>query len=122
MNAHVNLDWRKAGDVGLYTVPMAARILREEGNRIRRWINGASDSDAPPIIHRQLPLIGGKTVLGFLDLIEARFIKHFKDLGSLIPDNSENRRAASGASQHGSSVCNEQSISNRWQNDPDGNR
>jgi uncharacterized protein (DUF433 family)/DNA-binding transcriptional MerR regulator len=81
MNAHVNLDWRKAGDVGLYTVPMAARILREEGTRIRRWINGASDSDAPPIIHRQLPLIGGKTVLGFLDLIEARFIKHFKDLG-----------------------------------------
>jgi uncharacterized protein (DUF433 family) len=81
MNAHANLDWRKAGDIGLYTVPMAARILREEGTRIRSWINGTAHSEAPPIIHRQLPLIGGKTVLGFLDLIEARFIKHFKDLG-----------------------------------------
>lgn len=80
MTMHVNLDWRKAGDIGLYTVPMAARILHEEGGRIRSWINGVGNSDAPPIIHRQLPMIGGKTVLGFLDLIEARFIKHFKDL------------------------------------------
>src|ERR1035437_1909211 len=81
MNAHVDLDWLKAGDLGLYTVAMAARILREDGTRIRAWINGAGHSDAPPIIQRQLPLVGGKTVLGFLDLIEARFIKHFKDLG-----------------------------------------
>jgi uncharacterized protein (DUF433 family) len=81
MNAHVNLDWRKAGDIGLYTVPMAARSLREDSGRIRSWINGAAHSQAPPIIHRQLPLIAGKTVLGFLDLVEARFIKHFKDLG-----------------------------------------
>jgi uncharacterized protein (DUF433 family) len=80
MNMHVNLDWRKAGDIGLYTVPMAARILHEESGRIRSWINGVANSDAPPIIHRQLPMIGGKTVLGFLDLIEARFVKHFKDL------------------------------------------
>lgn len=80
MNAHVDLDWRKAGDIGLYTVPMAARILHEDGIRIRSWINGAHHSEAPPIIHRQLPMINGKTVLGFLDLIEARFIKHFKDL------------------------------------------
>jgi hypothetical protein len=35
MNAHVDLDWRKAGDIGLYTVPMAARILRDDGTRIR---------------------------------------------------------------------------------------
>lgn len=81
MNAHVNLDWRKAGDIGLYTVPMAAAILHEDSSRIRSWINGAAHSEAAPIIHRQLPMIGGKTVLGFLDLIEARFIKHFKDLG-----------------------------------------
>ncbi|MCK1403934.1 hypothetical protein [Bradyrhizobium sp. 76] len=73
-------DWRKAGDVGLYTVPMAARILNEEGGRIRAWINGAVNSEAPPIIQRQLPMANGRTVLGFLDLIEARFIKHFKDL------------------------------------------
>jgi uncharacterized protein (DUF433 family)/DNA-binding transcriptional MerR regulator len=59
---------------------MAARILREDSNLLRAWINGASHSEAPPIIHRQLPKVNGKTVYGFLDLIEARFIKHFKDL------------------------------------------
>jgi len=32
-------DWGKAGDIGLYTVPMAARILNEEGGRVRvdKW-------------------------------------------------------------------------------------
>ena len=81
MNVHVgNVDWKNVGQVGLYTVPMAARILHEEGARVRAWINGAQHSDALPIIQRQLPQIGGKTVLGFLDLIEARFIKHFRDL------------------------------------------
>jgi uncharacterized protein (DUF433 family) len=81
MNARVDLDWRKTADIGLYTVPMAARILHESGHRLRTWINGAEHSEAPPIIHRQLPQINGRTVFGFLDLIEARFIKHFKDLG-----------------------------------------
>jgi uncharacterized protein (DUF433 family) len=74
-------NWKEVGQIGLYTVPMAARILREDGARVRAWINGAQHSGAPPIIHRQLPRIGGQTVLGFLDLIEARFIKHFRDLG-----------------------------------------
>jgi uncharacterized protein (DUF433 family) len=82
VSIHVGtIDWKNVGEVGLYTVPMAARILREDGSRLRSWINGAHHSEAPPIIHRQLPRINGRTVLGFLDLIEARFIKHFRDLG-----------------------------------------
>jgi uncharacterized protein (DUF433 family) len=81
MGIHVDIDWKHIGGVGLYTVPMAARILHEEGTKLRSWINGAHHSDAPPIIVRQLPEIGGRTVFGFLDLIEARFIKHFRDLG-----------------------------------------
>jgi uncharacterized protein (DUF433 family)/DNA-binding transcriptional MerR regulator len=81
MSIHVDtINWKDVGHVGLYTVPMAARILREDGVRLRSWINGAQHSGAPPIIHRQLPRIGGETVFGFLDLIEARFIKHFRDL------------------------------------------
>jgi uncharacterized protein (DUF433 family) len=76
-----NVDWRNVGQIGLYTVPMAARILREDGIRLRAWINGVQHSGAPPIIQRQLPKINGQTVFGFLDLIEARFVKHFRDLG-----------------------------------------
>ncbi len=82
MSIHVgSIDWKKVSNMGLYTVPMAAKFLREDGNRVRAWINGAQHSGAPPIIHRQLPRVNGQTVLGFLDLIEARFIKHFRDLG-----------------------------------------
>src|SRR2546430_17030314 len=71
----------KIGQVGLYTVPMASKILSESGSKIRSWIDGYPNSEAEPIIQRQLPPINGRTVLGFLDLIEARFIKHFDHLG-----------------------------------------
>ena len=81
MNAPTRIDWDKIGQVGLYTVPMAAKILGESGIKIRSWIDGYSNSDAEPIIRRQLPPINGRTVLGFLDLIEARFVRHFDRLG-----------------------------------------
>src|ERR1700730_5081108 len=81
MNAHVHIDWDKVGRIGLYTVPMAAKLLGESGTKIRSWIDGYSNSDATPIIRRQLPPINGRTVLGFLDLIEARFVRHFDHLG-----------------------------------------
>ena len=61
---------------------MAAKFLGESGTKIRSWIEGYPNSDADPIIHRQLPPINGRTVLGFLDLIEARFVRHFDHLGS----------------------------------------
>ena len=70
-------DWPNIGIVGLYTVPMAARLVGAQQIKLRSWIDGYANSDAEPIIHRQLPRIGEKTVLGFLDLIEARFIRHF---------------------------------------------
>src|SRR3984893_5113282 len=81
MNAHVHIDWDKVGRIGLYTVPMAAKLLGESGTKIRSWIDGYSNSDATPIIRRQSPPINGRTVLGFLDLIEARFVRHFDHLG-----------------------------------------
>jgi uncharacterized protein (DUF433 family) len=81
MNAPTRIDWDKIGLIGLYTVPMAAKILGESGVKIRSWIDGYVNSDATPIIRRQLPPINGRTVLGFLDLIEARFVRHFDRLG-----------------------------------------
>jgi uncharacterized protein (DUF433 family) len=67
--------------VGLYTVSMAATLLHERSSRVRAWVEGQPNSEAEPIIHAQLPRIGPSTVLSFLDLIEARFVKHFCDLG-----------------------------------------
>lgn len=62
--------------VGLYTVPEAARLTHVPPAKIRGWINGygGRDSSRSPIIHRQVPTIAGKPALGFLDLIEVRFV------------------------------------------------
>ena len=81
MSTTDKIRWSEIEDVGLYTVSMAARLLGESAIRVRSWIDGYPNSDATPIICRQLPAIDGRTVLGFLDLIEARFVKHFADLG-----------------------------------------
>jgi hypothetical protein len=76
----VGFDWQATKGIGLYPVPMAARLTGADARKIAGWINGYRGG-APAIIRRQLPLIGGRTVLGFLDLIEVRFIDHFRGLG-----------------------------------------
>lgn len=62
---------------GGYPIPVAARLVDAKPAKLRSWIDGYGNSDAVPIIRRQLPPIGGRPVLGFLDLIEAMFIRHF---------------------------------------------
>ncbi len=81
MNPAVAFDWSRFTDIGLYTVPMASRLISAQPTKIRSWVDGYSNSDASPIIKRQIPRVAGKTVLGFLDLIEARFVNHFHTLG-----------------------------------------
>jgi uncharacterized protein (DUF433 family) len=68
-------------DTGLYTLPIAARLIAANRRHLRSWVIGNSNSDAAPIIMRQLPDIGGDPVLGFLDLIETAFVRHFRVLG-----------------------------------------
>lgn len=77
MNLEKQINWENVDTLGLYTVPMAARLIGADKAKVRSWVDGYSQSNASPIIHRQIPRIGGKTALGFLDLIEARFIRHF---------------------------------------------
>ncbi|KRR11300.1 hypothetical protein CQ12_05605 [Bradyrhizobium jicamae] len=74
-------DWSSIADQGLYTVPMVARILAAKPGKVKSWVEGYGNSDASPILIRQLPQVGGKTVLGFLDLIESAFIRHFREAG-----------------------------------------
>jgi hypothetical protein len=57
---------------GLYTVPMAARLLATKQDKIRSWVEGYGHSKAERILIRQLPRVGGRTVLGFLDFNRER--------------------------------------------------
>ena len=70
-------DWQLAIRRGIYTVPEAARLVGTTRPKLRSWIEGNRGTRAAPIIQRELPRVGGHAVLGFLDLIEAKFIRHF---------------------------------------------
>lgn len=74
-------DWSKVADAGLYTVPMAARLLAAKQTKVRSWVEGYGHSGAEPILRRDLPRIGGRTVLSFLDLVESAFVRHFLAAG-----------------------------------------
>jgi len=71
--------------VGLYTVPEAARLTGIAQGRLRRWLRGytyrAGEGRAAsaPIWRRQVPDIDGTLGLGFLDLMEARFVDAFRE-------------------------------------------
>jgi uncharacterized protein (DUF433 family) len=70
--------------VGLYTAAEASRLTGIAPARLRRWLRGGtyrsrdSVARAEPLWRRQVPDIDGTIGLGFLDLMEARFVDAFR--------------------------------------------
>ncbi|MBV9555398.1 MAG: DUF433 domain-containing protein [Alphaproteobacteria bacterium] len=70
--------------IGLYAVPEASRLTGIPQARLRRWLrgytyrSGEAVAASAPVWPRQLPDIDGTLGLGFLDLMEARFIDAFR--------------------------------------------
>jgi len=70
--------------VGLYSVAEASRLTAISQGRLGRWLRGytyrAGDGRAisDPVWLRQVPNIDGTVGLGFLDLMEARFVDAFR--------------------------------------------
>lgn len=73
--------------IGLYTVPEAARLTRVPSQSIRRWIGGytyrraGNVRESPPVWSSQIPRTEGTVCLGFLDLLEIRFVNAFRRHG-----------------------------------------
>lgn len=73
--------------IGLYTVPEAERLTGVPGRRIRRWLRGYryphvdGFRETDPIWQSQIPDIDHTLGLGFLDLIEIRFVHAFRQHG-----------------------------------------
>jgi len=89
--------------IGIYSVPEAARLSGVSSARIRRWVRGYSFRSSgslrksPPVFRPQLrPAEDGELALGFLDLIEVRFVNAFLTHGVSWPVI---RRAESRASK-----------------------
>jgi uncharacterized protein (DUF433 family) len=71
-------------DTGLYTVSEASRLTGVSPARVRGWLQGYSQGNGKrttPKLLGQLPPMDGKVALGFLDLMEVRFISHFLKIG-----------------------------------------
>ena len=65
---------------GFYTVSEAARLLRiENKQRIYRWLHSAGSSDA--VIERDYDPLNHSQELSFWDMIEIRFVEHFRSQG-----------------------------------------
>jgi uncharacterized protein (DUF433 family) len=65
-------------DIGIYTIKDAQRLTGVSSQRIRGWLQGYNQKKN---LTGQLPPIDGKLALGFLDLMEVRFIDHFLKRG-----------------------------------------
>jgi uncharacterized protein (DUF433 family) len=77
----MDVDWKRASEGGLYTVGMVARVLAAKPEKVRSWVEGYRHSGADAILRKDVPRIGGKTVLTFLELIETAFVRHFRAIG-----------------------------------------
>ena len=68
--------------VGLYSIAEASRLTGVSARRVRGWLTGYEQpggARGAAAFGGQLPQLEGKLALGFLDLMEVRFIKHFLD-------------------------------------------
>jgi uncharacterized protein (DUF433 family) len=74
-------------NTGIYTVPDAARLTGVSAGRIRRWLRGyrytsrKKSYESPALWHGQWEPIDQSLALGFLDLIEIRFVDAFLQAG-----------------------------------------
>lgn len=63
---------------GFYTVSEAARLLgMEDGRRIHRWV-APTAKGGEAVVARDYPKAGKQHELSFLDLVEMRFVEHFR--------------------------------------------
>ena len=64
---------------GFYTINEAARLIEGgSASRIRGWFRGFPKRNAKPLLLPDYPSAQGKQELSFLDLIETRFVEHFR--------------------------------------------
>jgi uncharacterized protein (DUF433 family) len=74
--------------IGIYSVPEASRLTSVSVDSIRRWLWGYRRRSAfgtpvhsAPLWTPQIPVIDHAKTLGFRDLIEIRFVDHFRKAG-----------------------------------------
>src|SRR5213592_1303026 len=80
--------------VGIYTRAEAGRLLNLSPARVSSWLRGYRYSwgprearrrgTQPPVLKTDIPLFGGTLVVSFLELMELRVVKRFRDSGTSL--------------------------------------
>jgi uncharacterized protein (DUF433 family) len=83
-------------DVGVYTVPVAARLLQERAATVERWAFGYQrrGTDYRPAITTDIPPIGDAKAITFLELVELMFVQALLTTGLSWPKVREASRVA----------------------------
>jgi hypothetical protein len=74
-------------DKGIYSVPEAAQLTSIDVWSISRWVKGyhyplgGRIRQRPPVFEADFKPLQGRYALSFLDLMELRFVKAFRDHG-----------------------------------------
>jgi len=71
----------QALSTGIYSISKAALLLDLPETRLRGWVCGQSGAKGRPLIRSELPRVGGRIALSFVNLIEAKFIATFASKG-----------------------------------------
>lgn len=69
---------------GIYSVHVAARLLDIAPNRLRFWVSGRRNMQAPPIVQSEIEPVDHQVALSFLNLIEIKFINAFSKYGVAV--------------------------------------
>lgn len=87
LEAPVNAISSSFAGVGVYRVPVAARLAAVPVNKARAWVTGYprkganASSRGTARLPPRLPQRGSEAVVSFADLIEMRFVRHFRAAG-----------------------------------------
>jgi len=70
---------------GFYTAAEAARLIRVGSTRrINAWLRGYPGRQIGPLLTRDYHPLGKHEELSFLDLMEVRFVEHFREHGAKV--------------------------------------
>lgn len=66
---------------GLYTVSDAVRFVGVSSQKVRGWVAGYPRTQAPAILENEVGFYDGRLAMGFLTLMEVRFVAYFANNG-----------------------------------------
>jgi uncharacterized protein (DUF433 family)/DNA-binding transcriptional MerR regulator len=81
------MNGQSATSIGIYTIPQASRLTGVPRPRIRRWLKGyefghkGHRRHSTAVWQPELPVIDDTIAIGFLDLMEIRFVDAFLKAG-----------------------------------------